>query len=509
MVLALLGILIPLAATLDWFLKPRVRRVVTKFLLRASKKTSDPTARVKIVQDRIFGLRLLSARALSLYVCASILSVITAFTFVGVLNHQTFTSNIEDFTSSASTPLGLMILATFLIFNTLGDVASYIQTRIFINAAFSLRSQSIKAIFVPFDALISLVIFLITYSFGKIITMLLLAGSLSGNYMTLSFSFSPDFLLEALSDYEIELDSLPTTEVDGHYYNRLSRLVLQRQDFDSPEFLAEVEEIAFSRRRSENINPEKFINVSAEFECINLSRAAQAFMSEAFFDTSTSMLASLYVYNRYGDGSEESSLNELDLLLIDLVERRLVSNPECPISSITYEFEYESVSLLQEAGLWSSYISSFYMSSVKLLNLIYFNFSYYLSDEQYSVFRSELATIMTHAYFEESYVGQRIVDDLRSDSFVDIEREVHVPFTSFSVSGLFTTLLYGGFMGIFIVLQIYSKMTILFRYAFLFTLIRRFPFTGIAIVTAFSVLLVTAICWLASTAWSLGVGMFS
>jgi len=165
--LGVVGTLAGVGAALDFATKDSIKHGLGNWLLRVTASNSKYGYNGTAFLDRIFGKGLLSASASLRYMAISFASICVSYGIAYITTPSSPDGGIILF-PEAPTFLSVTMLGVCVLFATIGDIASYSITRVFIRTVDSYQTRIVAVGLVVADIITSLSLFFLSFSFARI-----------------------------------------------------------------------------------------------------------------------------------------------------------------------------------------------------------------------------------------------------------------------------------------------------------------------------------------------------
>jgi len=167
-----LGLLLALGVALDVALKPLVKRKAVILLRRmASTKRRNYFTGSNLL-DRVFGERIMSWKAIIRYSLVSVVSISVSIIVAFISSPSHVRSHSAIFPTGVN-GISIILILVCLVFCILSDIFSYAQTRIFVRTVDRYRNSAVSLGLSLADAVISLVLLFIIFSFSRLLCYLI------------------------------------------------------------------------------------------------------------------------------------------------------------------------------------------------------------------------------------------------------------------------------------------------------------------------------------------------
>lgn len=248
--LAILGV-VGLAALLDIAVRAQHKKAFSAWLGRLATRAGKIGYGGSAFLDKIFGKPVFSFKAVPRYALISLCSIALSYAFA-VLSSPPEVQPLITMFPNGVTSLGIFILLICFGAAIIGDIFSYAQTRMFVRTIDRSRSAVVTTGFVAADVIISLAIFFVTFTFARLICVLVVLSIEPTQKLTHTELFAPGLLSAALAEANVELgaDATPISKFAILIANGKteSQLALVSQDmrrniagqFSAPSALANV-----------------------------------------------------------------------------------------------------------------------------------------------------------------------------------------------------------------------------------------------------------------------------
>jgi hypothetical protein len=170
--LGFVGLVIGVAAAFDFALKSNVKARVGAAISPSVKDMSNNAYKGSEALDTIFGNRLLSKRAICVSITLSITSLFASYAYAYATTDLSIVSIFDDEPSISS----ILFFLLFIIGCLIADIFSYAQTRAFLRALDRYRGWTVSIGLAISDSIISLSIFVMSFSLTRLIAYLSLIG---------------------------------------------------------------------------------------------------------------------------------------------------------------------------------------------------------------------------------------------------------------------------------------------------------------------------------------------
>ncbi|MGB7409620.1 hypothetical protein [Sphingopyxis granuli] len=169
-ILGVVGLIIGVAAALDFALKPSAKAAVGSAISPSIKDMSGNAYKGSEKLDRFFGDRLFSKRAVLLSLSLSITSLSLSYFYAYITSDFSIVAIFDNSPSLTAILIFLLFLSGCLV----GDILSYAQTRAFLRTLDAHKGWTVSTGLAISDSIISLSIFVFSFSITRLISYLLL-----------------------------------------------------------------------------------------------------------------------------------------------------------------------------------------------------------------------------------------------------------------------------------------------------------------------------------------------
>ncbi|WP_326913269.1 hypothetical protein [Sphingopyxis chilensis] len=167
-ILGVIGLIIAVAAALDFALKPSVKANIGAAISPSIKDMSNNAYKGSEKLDKIFGKNLLSKRSISVSIILSVASLVFSYVYAYVTSDFLMISIFDKSPNLNTIALFLLFLVGCLI----GDIISYAQTRVFLRTLDNNKGWTVSTGLAISDSIISLSIFVFIFSLTRLIAYL-------------------------------------------------------------------------------------------------------------------------------------------------------------------------------------------------------------------------------------------------------------------------------------------------------------------------------------------------
>lgn len=189
-----IGLLLAVAAALDFALKAPLKARVASWLTSLATYSSPINQAGYQYVSSIFGPALFSKRAIIVSLAISATSLGLSYFYAFVTSDFDVVWIFEDPPSASS----LMFFAAFFVGCMLGDILSYAQNRLFLKTVDDYKIGVISVGLALADAIVSLALFVFTFSFIRMACYLIIISGLSGGELTSTQAINLDLLKDKL-----------------------------------------------------------------------------------------------------------------------------------------------------------------------------------------------------------------------------------------------------------------------------------------------------------------------
>jgi hypothetical protein len=339
--LAVIGLILALAAALDFLAKQHVKLRFAQFINSSSGPYSQINYGITPILDKIFGKRLASPRAIWVSIGVSLSSLALTYWFAYITSDTSVTYIFPYYVSSRSVGIFILFLAGCVV----GDFFSFAQTRVFLRAVDGLQKGVISVGLALADAVISLAIFVGIFSVTRLLAYLIIIGTTPQGVIQQEKNINTAALRYAIN--EIRKDGIARPSEVG-WSSYLSNI-------KSPEDVSIADEVA--RRYTNDLvkmdRSKDIVSVSVTFACVTNIYKAIADGADVSTLISREIAASR--------GLEEGGL-EYDHVLKD-VSRRVKSwtpsDQGCIAPTLTIKQNLTPAGLLSVSGIANAFFASF------------------------------------------------------------------------------------------------------------------------------------------------------
>lgn len=488
--LNILGLFLAIAAALDFAVKASYKaKVAAIFTVHAQSLAPVQHGGYRAIQ-RIFGPRFFSTRAIVLSVLISLISLAVSYLYAILTSDWDLVWIFERGASASA----IVLFIVFLMGSVAGDVISYAQTRLFLRTIDQYRTGVITLGLAFADAVISLSLFILIFSFTRMAAYLVIIGGMSGAQLTSTQAINIDQLR----------DRLPAIVDEGLVRGSEVEWLMFLASAKSAEDESLIDETlrAYNERVVGPFGNSGEFEFSAQIECAPLE--ALSLMTR----DSTEMLAKSIAGSRGFGQIDPEYANIYKDVLAHMVawEPDVGTRSECSSRVLIINRKMSPDRLLSIAGPLNAWWASFQMTFEGAYNSIAYKFGPYVSINPYGDIGEYYQSIIFqsgYSFFDLTQADPTIPYLLSEFTYKvpDDAETLKVPYSPMLGSALAISVLFWLYVAVIYLSRGFTLLARIGAKLYERFDVARAPFTSLVLVLAAGVGALQALAWSANALW--------
>ncbi|MFM0226135.1 hypothetical protein [Paraburkholderia dipogonis] len=433
-----LGLLLAIAAALDFSVKEQVKNAISAWVVRAAARNSGFGYAGTSFLDRIFGKKLFSVRAMSIYVVLSLVSIALSYLFAVMSTADEGQSMIAVFPRGFTWFDGGIFLL-FICFAALGDIASYAQTRLFVRAVDQHKHVVVSAGLIVADIVTSLSLFFFSFSIAKTIAYMLVIQLTPTGDLTTRTTYAAPALGAALPPPPAKWD---TSTPNFQYAFSIAQAKSQK-DLSDLANVTKTNELSTLK----NKKLAKFVSYNAKLGHLDYSIAPLDYYSA--WNSTNQLLDAIAKEVANNDQEKHAALEKQKHFMLDMAAGT-VAGPEGEkkqLSTLTVERRMSPSDVVALAGPTNSFVAAMERTMFDFYVVIGFKLSPYISFDPYDSLWMYVNTLRAESGV--TLFGAGTPDPDRAKLFAifpnqqyEEKRALHVPFSPMVASSLASSIFF-------------------------------------------------------------------